>query len=246
MDLDRFPIRLREIRKERNWTQADLADSLGVSRPYVSMLERGASSPSVEILVRLSNLFGLPMSEMFMDDIAADGSLDTSAPGIRPNAIPIVGWVLDEGVVQPWTKMELPPSAMELATLRSDMRLDDDAFSVTMTGYASTVFSLYVISERLELRMGTRLNLIHESQKVAVGDGLLYLVQRIGTKALRLGEIRADDLLWPLGDSGEVLRLGTHWKIVGLVVDDHYNYVDVLPGRLAELIEEWKESNTSS
>ncbi|MDP9102513.1 MAG: helix-turn-helix transcriptional regulator [Pseudomonadota bacterium] len=65
--------RLRVLRAERSWSQADLAQHLDVSRQTVNALETGKYDPSLPLAFRIGRLFGLPIEAIFEDD-AADGA----------------------------------------------------------------------------------------------------------------------------------------------------------------------------
>jgi len=58
---------LRALRATAQWTQADLALRLGVSRQAVNALETGKHDPSLDLAYRISVVFGLPVE-------ASDGS----------------------------------------------------------------------------------------------------------------------------------------------------------------------------
>jgi putative transcriptional regulator len=60
--------RLKVLRAERDWTQADLAIALEVSRQTVNAIETGKYDPSLPLAFRLSRVFGLPIEEIFDDD----------------------------------------------------------------------------------------------------------------------------------------------------------------------------------
>jgi putative transcriptional regulator len=60
--------RLKVLRAERNWTQADLADQLKVSRQTVNALEIGKYDPSLPLAFRIARLFGLRIEEVFDPD----------------------------------------------------------------------------------------------------------------------------------------------------------------------------------
>lgn len=64
--------RLRVLRAERHWTQAELAGRLGVSRETIVSLERGRYDPSLPLAFRISRLFGQAIEEIFIDDVASD------------------------------------------------------------------------------------------------------------------------------------------------------------------------------
>lgn len=57
--------RLRVLRAERNWTQADLADRLAVSRQTVNAIETGKYEPSLSLAFRIARLFGMRIEEVF-------------------------------------------------------------------------------------------------------------------------------------------------------------------------------------
>ena len=57
--------RIRVLRAERNWTQADLADRIGVSRNAVNSIENGRFDPSLPMAYRFSDVFGLPVEDIF-------------------------------------------------------------------------------------------------------------------------------------------------------------------------------------
>ncbi|MFL6195642.1 MAG: helix-turn-helix transcriptional regulator [Thermoanaerobaculia bacterium] len=57
--------RLKVLRAERDWTQADLALRLEVSRQTVNAIEKGKYDPSLPLAFRLSRVFGKPIEEIF-------------------------------------------------------------------------------------------------------------------------------------------------------------------------------------
>ena len=61
-----FINRLKVFRAERNWTQADLAERLGVSRQTVQALEKGRYDPSLPLAFRIARLFGRPIEAIFV------------------------------------------------------------------------------------------------------------------------------------------------------------------------------------
>ncbi len=68
--------RLKVLRAERNWSQADLAGQLEVSRQSVNAIETGKFDPSLPLAFKLSRLFGLRIEEIFADE--EDGSKSAS------------------------------------------------------------------------------------------------------------------------------------------------------------------------
>ncbi len=60
--------RLKVLRAERNWSQAELADRLGVSRQTVNALETGRYDPSLPLAFRIARVFEQPIESIFMED----------------------------------------------------------------------------------------------------------------------------------------------------------------------------------
>lgn len=57
--------RLRVLRAEREWSQSDLAERLGVSRQSVNAIETGKYDPSLPLAFRIADLFALRIEEVF-------------------------------------------------------------------------------------------------------------------------------------------------------------------------------------
>jgi len=57
--------RIASLRKERNLTQARLAESIDVTTETVSRLERGVSMPSLKTLEGISNVLDVPLKDLF-------------------------------------------------------------------------------------------------------------------------------------------------------------------------------------
>ena len=56
---------VKEYRKEKNITQEELASMVGISRKYLSMIERNKTTPSIDIVVRLANGLSVNMERLF-------------------------------------------------------------------------------------------------------------------------------------------------------------------------------------
>lgn len=59
--------RLPELRAERGWSQARLAEALDVSRQTVNSLEKGRYDPSLPLAFKISRLMQLPIEAIFSD-----------------------------------------------------------------------------------------------------------------------------------------------------------------------------------
>ena len=62
-------VRLREARAERGWTQAELADRIGVSRKTINTIENGVFVPSTVLALKLAKAFDTNVEALFaLDD----------------------------------------------------------------------------------------------------------------------------------------------------------------------------------
>jgi putative transcriptional regulator len=59
--------RLKVLRAERDWSQAELGGRLGVSRQAVNAIETGKYDPSLPLAFKIGRLFGLSIEEIFDD-----------------------------------------------------------------------------------------------------------------------------------------------------------------------------------
>ena len=57
--------RLKVLRAERDWSQQDLADRLGVSRQSVNAIEKGRYDPSLPLAFSIADVFDLTIEEIF-------------------------------------------------------------------------------------------------------------------------------------------------------------------------------------
>jgi putative transcriptional regulator len=60
--------RLRILRAERNWSQADLADALGVSRQTINAIETGKYDPSLPLAFKIAQVFSAAIEAIFIPD----------------------------------------------------------------------------------------------------------------------------------------------------------------------------------
>lgn len=63
--------RLKVLRAERDWTQAQLAKELAVSRQTVNAIEKGKFDPSLPLAFKAARLFGLSIEDIFQDEAAS-------------------------------------------------------------------------------------------------------------------------------------------------------------------------------
>jgi len=59
--------KLRVLRAEKKWSQAELADQLNISRQSVNAIETGKYAPSLPLAFKIARLFNLTIEEIFLD-----------------------------------------------------------------------------------------------------------------------------------------------------------------------------------
>ena len=60
--------RLKVLRAERDWSQADLAERLDVSRQSINAIETGKYDPSLPLAFKIARLFEMPIEAIFQDE----------------------------------------------------------------------------------------------------------------------------------------------------------------------------------
>ncbi|EAO9608713.1 helix-turn-helix transcriptional regulator [Salmonella enterica] len=61
----KFGKRVRELRKERGWSQEEFADRCGLDRTYVSGIERGIRNPTLQIIGMISDALNVEICNLF-------------------------------------------------------------------------------------------------------------------------------------------------------------------------------------
>ena len=59
---------IRVLRAERKWSQAELAEQIGVSRNSINAIENGRHDPSLPLAFRIAKVFELPVEKVFKDE----------------------------------------------------------------------------------------------------------------------------------------------------------------------------------
>ena len=75
----RLGARIRARREAKGWTQAHLAEKVGVGPNYIGILERGQKLPTLDTLVRLAKALGCSPAELLDDTRAKDPWVDELA-----------------------------------------------------------------------------------------------------------------------------------------------------------------------
>lgn len=74
-----FPEKLQKLRKERGWSQEELANRITVSRQAVSKWELGTAVPDTDNIVQLSELFGVTTDYLIKDGLDSDEDIPAVA-----------------------------------------------------------------------------------------------------------------------------------------------------------------------
>ena len=56
---------IKELRKDRKWSQQDLAEKISVSRQTINAIERDRYDPSLELAFKFAEVFGQPIETLF-------------------------------------------------------------------------------------------------------------------------------------------------------------------------------------
>ena len=57
--------KIQKLRKDKNLTQEEAAEKIGISRAYMGFIEQGRYAPSLEILEKISKILKVPLKELF-------------------------------------------------------------------------------------------------------------------------------------------------------------------------------------
>ena len=78
-----FGLHVRQIRLRRNETQEEVAHRAGIHVTYLSGIERGVRNPSLTSICALASGLGVPVSELFVFDVAAGDTGSQAKPRRR-------------------------------------------------------------------------------------------------------------------------------------------------------------------
>ena len=84
MDQVKFALKIKEARKEKGWTQKELAERLKITDKAVSKWERALSMPDIELLGPLSKELDIPLAKLLdVEDVIREGAEDTTETLLR-------------------------------------------------------------------------------------------------------------------------------------------------------------------
>lgn len=62
---NKFGKQVRNLRREHDWSQEDLADNSGVHRTYIGAIERGEQNVSIDNIIKLAKALGVSLEQLF-------------------------------------------------------------------------------------------------------------------------------------------------------------------------------------
>ena len=60
--------RIKVLRAEKNWSQAELAERINIARQSLNAIENGKADPSLPLGMRIAKAFGVRVEDVFSDD----------------------------------------------------------------------------------------------------------------------------------------------------------------------------------
>lgn len=135
--------RIRARRKELGMNQTDLAERAGMTASFVSQVERGVTSPSIDSLYKISQALEVPVFHFLLES-------EGSSPVVRHHERVHITW--------PWAGPEL---AFQLLTPRTSQRLEafmtewEPGEPTAISGFTESAEEfLFVLEGQLEVRLG--------------------------------------------------------------------------------------------
>jgi transcriptional regulator with XRE-family HTH domain len=172
---DRIGPRLRALRTARNLTIEQVADAAGVTKGFISRVERDQTSVSVAVLLRICEVLQTPIGVLFEDP---PNTL------IRADEAPVI----DFGVGRLRHLVQTPPNVKDLRVVKILLAPGADAGSDAYTATGGTEF-IHVLRGELELELdGERLSL-------APGDSITFPQRTAHTYRNASGRERCEALV---------------------------------------------------
>ena len=135
--------RVRTRRKELRLSQSDLAERTGMTASFISQVERGVTSPSIDSLYKISKALNVPVFHFLLEP-------DVKSPVVRHHERTRITW--------PWSGQEL---TFQLLTPSTSRKLEaymtewEPGEPRSFTGFGDTTEEfVYVLQGQLEIRLG--------------------------------------------------------------------------------------------
>ena len=86
-------IKLRELRIDHGYTQADIAAALGITQQTYSQYETGRRTPNAVALYRIASYYGISVDDLLRLIVELDDSIYFDAPGLSPDGMGFVDYM---------------------------------------------------------------------------------------------------------------------------------------------------------
>ena len=170
--------RIRARRKELRLSQSELAGRAGVTASFVSQVERGVTSPSIESLYKISQALGVPVFHFLLEP-------ETRCPVVRQHERVRITW--------PWSGPELnfqlltPSTSQKLEAFMTEWEPGaPEAASLSGSGFGDmTEEFVYIIQGQLEVRLEQETYLLGPGDTICFEGVRLQGMQPRGDQTLR-------------------------------------------------------------
>ena len=168
--------RVRARRKELRQSQSELADQAGLTASFISQVERGVTSPSIDSLYKISQALAVPVFHFLLEP-------EAKSPVVRRHERVRISW--------PWSGPDL---AFQLLTPNNSQRLEafmtawepGEPESGTISGFGGTTEEfIYVLEGQLEVRLGEGVYLLGPGDTVCFEGLMLQGMAPRGDRTVR-------------------------------------------------------------
>ena len=167
--------RVRDRRKELRLSQGDLAERTGMTASFISQVERGVTSPSIDSLYKISRALEVPVFHFLLEP-------EAKCPVVRHHERIHMTW--------PWSGPEL---AFQLLTPRTSQRLE--AFMTEwepgdpglVSGFGDTTEEfVYVLKGAMEIIVGDHVNRLKTGDSLHFNSGIRHKMRNVGKENAEL------------------------------------------------------------
>ncbi len=178
--MNALPFRLKMLRKKNRFSLDTLSQMTGVTKSYLSKLERGLSQPSISIILRLASAYGLSVADLVDEHVSEPGDIaivrkserklirmpEVAGEGLGSMRYQILGGAGSEWALAPF--IALPP--MEFPDEDAVMPHDGEEF-------------IFVVQGVVEIKIGERIFRLNSGDSVHFNSEYPHRFRSVGKKA---------------------------------------------------------------
>ncbi|MBI3297299.1 MAG: helix-turn-helix transcriptional regulator [Elusimicrobia bacterium] len=158
--------RIRELRNERRWTQSQLAELLGISQNYLSVLERGQGSFTAEHLLTILKHFNVPIDYFSYGKVTVEGQIQNALA--RQGA----GHLLESTDIIPSSRLKEAADAIRETLLSAVSARQITAIAPVLVAHARNINLPKLKAQLAEAGIDRRLPWVVENTKDALAAEL--------------------------------------------------------------------------